>query len=282
MKKFYILFLCLILCFSSMTVSAGSLLGGLNQAKEDIENGNVEDGEDKGEITDIMGNWSNMNNPDEVVMNEGTDAINSTVGYAITILIMVFFAGLTLTTATDLLWIGVPALRPVLYDSNSDTNNVNLTSSVMHGIAQSQNNLAQRAMMRGDIASANRYSNMAMRSEAEGNYRDANWFGNKDKLNKAMNNGNSTGVKRCFISSELKSIANKNQVNVSVSTVGDRRNLAQPQGVINNKGSLLIEYCKKRVIVLVLFTVCAIVLTSSLFTDFGMNVGMYILNWLGF
>lgn len=280
MRKFYILLLCVILSLSSITVSAGSILGGLNKAKEDIENGNIDSGQDTGEITDIMGNWSSMNNPDEETMQEGTKVINSTVGYVLTVIIMVFFAGLTLTTATDLLWIGVPPLRPILYDSVGATTNVNLSTSVMHGIAQNQAQMAQRAMMRGDMASASRYNNMSLRSEAEGNYRDANWFGNKERLDRALNKNNANQKAKCFISSELKVIANRNQVNVAV------RNNAQvgiqAQGVLNSKSSLLKEYCKKRAVSLALFAVCTIVLTSSLFTDFGMNVGMYILNWLGF
>lgn len=278
-KRVYTLCLLMLLMLCNVTVLAGGkgLLGMLQEAQDNVENGDNNSSDDT-DLTDIMGNWSKMNNPDEEMMEEGSEVIHSTLGYALSTLIMLFFALLALTTAVDLLWIGVPILRPLLYDSDAGSASAHLSSSVMYGIAQNEMARAQNAYMQGNLAQANMLQNQAMRSEAEGQYRDANWFGNRESLARAQQNAQGANKKRCFISSELRSIANQGQVNITVTSNTNGGVVGQG----TTKKNLLIEYAKKRSVALVLFTACTILLTSSVFTDFGINVGEFILHWLGF
>lgn len=280
--RLLVLFLITASLFSfNISVGAKSLMGSLQDAQREIEEEqNDEVSDEENSISGVMKSWSKKNNPDEEVMKEGTQYINSTLGTVLSMLIMIFFAGLTLTTAIDLLYICFPPVRPVLYDGASGQGSANLHSSVMHGIAQNESMRAQQAMMQGDFARANMLQNRAVRSEAEGQYRDANWFGNKDKLAKAQNNASGIAGSKCFISSELKQCIHSGAINVSVTS--NSTGATQGLGNVSSNKSMIITYFKKRSVALVLFTVCIILFTSSVFSNFGINVGNYILYLLGF
>lgn len=270
-----------VLIFLSLSpVYAKSLMGQLQDAQEEIENGEQQSSDDTDSITDVMKTWGSRNNPDEQIMQEGTQYVHSTLGVVLSFLIMVFFAGLTLTTAIDLLYICFPPIRPHLYDGMSGQGDANLHSSVMHGIAQNDSMRAQQAYMQGNFARANMLQNRALRNEAEGQYRDANWFGNKEKLNKAQNSASGVSGSKCFISAELKKCLSNGSINISVTSnsTGATQNL----GNVSSNKSMIITYFKNRSIVLVLFTVCVIMLTTSIFSNFGIDVGNFILHILGF
>ena len=86
-----------------------------------------------------------------------------------------------------------------------------------------------------------------------------------------------------LISRELQSLldSNSSTVNVNINTMYG--NEGQLQSSINNKNNLLHSYIKRRVVSIV-FAVIALMLlvTTSLFTDLGLNIGGAILRFLGF
>ena len=86
-----------------------------------------------------------------------------------------------------------------------------------------------------------------------------------------------------LISRELQSLldSNSSTVNVNINTMYG--NEGQLQSSVNNKNNLLHSYIKRRVVSIV-FAVIALMLlvTTSLFTDLGLNIGGAILRFLGF
>lgn len=223
---------------------------------------------DNGSVSDLMGNWSKENKPDTGAMKAGKSFTTNVVGLLISIGVVLLFACNFVITACDLLWMAVPPIRPLLYGNANGDATAYVHTSVMHDIASHK-------MMRGDVAGA-------MAAEAEGNYRDANWFGNKESLERAESKARgSMFSQRRFISSELAQLARLGQVNI-VATTGSPETMAQGNvGTFNNKKDFLLKYFKARSVSMILLAVCVMLLLgSSIFTDFGLNVGQAILDWL--
>lgn len=142
-------------------------------------------------------------NIDDEAMKSGISAIDGTIGVLISFIIYLIFAFLGFTTATDLLYIGFPGIRPTLYSSSSQSN-----------------------------------GQMGMQG---------------------MNNGNSDSKSgTCLISNELRQ---------QVEMTGD---------YINMK-----EYFKARAVSIVLTVVILFILVgSTFFTDFGLNIGALIYDFV--
>ena len=86
-----------------------------------------------------------------------------------------------------------------------------------------------------------------------------------------------------LISRELQSLldSNSSTVNVNINTMYG--NGGQLQSSINNKNNLLHSYIKRRVVSIVFAVIVLMLLvTTSLFTDLGLNIGGAILRFLGF
>lgn len=216
-------------------------------------------------IIDVMKQKPGFEKPDTEIMGQANSFISKTVGVVLSVIIYVFFALTAFTTACDLAYIGVPPIRGMLYDAGSG--NANIHTSVMHGIAQNQAGRAQQAAMQGDMMRANYLQNSAMRSEAEGQYRDQNWFGNRENIERAQ--GAASG-KRCFISRELQSIVNAGAVSYTV-TSGSMPGQMQ---IGNQNQNIILTYLKRRAVSIVLIVVVFMLLvTSTVFTDFGLDVG---------
>lgn len=220
---------------------------------------------DSQSIIDVMKQKPGYEVPDAEIMGEAQSLISRTIGVALSVIIYVFFAMTAFTTACDLAYIGVPSVRSLLYDASSA--NANVHTSVMHGIASNQMGRAQQAVFQGDLGRASALQGQAMRSEAEGQYRDQNWFDNSQNIANAQ--GKVAG-RRCFISNELKSLVNAGQVSYTL-TSGAVHGQAQ-FGQSNQ--NIMLMYLKRRAVNIVLTVVVFMLLvTSTVFTDFGLDVG---------
>ena len=72
-------------------------------------------------ITDVMRDFSDENKPDEDTMNEYVPIITAKAGTVISVIAYLILAGLSFTTACDLLYIAFPPSRPYLYDGAGHT-----------------------------------------------------------------------------------------------------------------------------------------------------------------
>lgn len=153
-------------------------------------------------IMDVFKNKPGSERPDSEVMGRTNDFISKTIGVALSVIIYVFFAMTAFTTACDLAYIGVPAVRPLMYEQGGSW-------AVAHGQGQVQ--------------------------------------------------GSSETKSRCLISSELRSIMNIGQGNA--------------QTVIPSS-NIMVTYLKRRAIsIVIIVAVFMLLVTSSVFTDFGLNIG---------
>lgn len=227
-------------------------------------------------IIDVFKAKPGSERPDGEVMSQVQDGIGKTVGLALSVIIYVFFAMTAFTTVCDLAYIGVPPIRSLLYENAGGSANANIHTSVMHGIAQSQMNRAGQAAMQGDMARAASLQGQAMRSEAEGQYRDQNWFGNRDAMARAQAKASGGSGGRCFISSDLKSLVNAGQVNVTM-TSGSAGYGQGPVQVGTTNSNIMLKYFKRRAVsIVVIVVVFMLLVTSTVFTDFGLDIGSMI------
>lgn len=150
--------------------------------------------DDTSSITDQMTSYTETNTPDAEVMNKSIPKIQKVCGTAISFIIMIFFAMTVFTTMCDLLYIGLPFLRPILYNqqgqSGVGTANANLVGrneawtqlaqnsmgrANQHNMnAQNYQQQAQNLAMMGDIRGAQRAMGRA-NSEAHMAQNNANW-----------------------------------------------------------------------------------------------------------
>ena len=75
-------------------------------------------------ITDVMGTWGSQNKPDAETMKEVTSWSQGKIGLLTSALLYIIFGALFFTTACDLLYIGVPASRQLLYKQDTQQNNM--------------------------------------------------------------------------------------------------------------------------------------------------------------
>lgn len=188
-------------------------------------------------IIDVMKEKPGSDIPDAEVMGEATGLVGSTIGVVLSVIIYVFFAMTAFTTACDLAYIGVPAIRGFLYERPSGSASLNSS---------------------------------AMQSGAVGQYGAQNGLGNQGKVRREAS-GDSGG--RCFISSELRSLVNAGQVGMPM-TNNAFGGIGMPTQVTNTNSNLILTYFKRRIVSIVLIVVVFMLLvTSTVFTDFGLNIG---------
>lgn len=191
-------------------------------------------------IIDVMKEKPGSDVPDAEVMGEATGIVGSTIGVALSVIIYVFFAMTAFTTACDLAYIGVPAIRGFLYERPSGSANLHPS---------------------------------AMQSGVVGQYGAQNGLGNQDKVRREASAGSGGSRGRCFISSELRSLVNAGQVGMPM-TNNAFGGIGMPTQVANTNSNLILTYFKRRIVSIVLIVVVFMLLvTSTVFTDFGLNIG---------
>lgn len=251
MKKTFTFILVCLMLFSCLSVSAVSVSGMTDENTYIDEAGNVYtyqndkvyqliDGTlyelvngNEQSIIDVMKKKPGSEAPDAEIMGQAQSVIGSTIGVALSVIIYVFFAMTAFTTACDLLYIGVPAIRPTLYDEPVGMPGMSRMPMGMPGMMQSS-------------------------------------MGN----NQGMTNPQAPKG-RCFISRELKSLVRSGQMNSrnasgSYNMCGGSR----PMQAGAQNPNIMLAYVKRRAVsIVIIIAVFMLLVTSTVFTDFGLNIG---------
>ena len=115
-------------------------------------------GEDEESLTDVMGSWGTRNKPDAETMQEVTSWSQGTIGFLTSCIIWIIFAALFFTTACDLLYLGVPGVRNILYSNQQQNGNQgqmlnNYNSQGQMQGAANQSTPKQRCLISADVKS---------------------------------------------------------------------------------------------------------------------------------
>lgn len=141
----FIIFLLVYLVINPSSVSANMSMFQDDTQYETYtdENGNTYiidrgSGNQDTSITDVMGTWGSQNKPDAETMKEVTSWSQGKIGLLTSALLYIIFGALFFTTACDLLYIGVPASRQVLYKQDTQQNNMMgyQNNSIMSNMSQ--------------------------------------------------------------------------------------------------------------------------------------------------
>lgn len=233
----------------------------INGKSMEIDNGSGSDGS----IADVFKGYSKTTKPDSEVMADVRKNITSPLGTLISVIMYLIFAFTAFTTVTDLAYIAIPPIRSILCPANGGNAN---------GYSSYTRESADKAAQRGDMARA-----AILNREADNIEMNGNGIAH-------VNGKNGSAASRSWISSELRSLVSNVQTNGQTS---QDRNFTATTGVnlMQNKKNLLVEYFKRRAVGIIYTVVILMLLvTTSLFTDLGLNIGQTIYNvvskFLGF
>ena len=216
--------------------------------------------DDNGSLQDTMRNWGNTNKPDDKIMKTTGGWITKTAGTIISVIIWIIFALMAFTTACDLMYIALPATRTFLDKSSAGSK---------YGYSSYTRQSADEAYAQGDYARANQLYQSANNIEASG-VGIAHTVGNNSKQD----------TSNSLISRELRSL-----VAEQMNNNGQDANFQATTGqnLMSNTKLFILEYFKRRAVVIVITVVIMILLLgTSIFTDFGLNFGQFVLDKLGF
>ena len=166
-------------------------------------------------------------------------------------------AAIFLITALDLLYIGFPPMRSILYPAGQST--------PQGGMPMGGMGMGRMGMMGGGMAMGGMQGSQAM----------------------------ATGSSHRWVSDEaIAAVALSQPVAAQAPVMGGGMGMGMagmgmgmpmanqaPAG--NTTQSAITVYFKKRIVFIVVFGICAVVLLSSVLTDCGLNVGMLILKIIG-
>ena len=206
----------------------------------------------QGSITDVFKDYSSTTTPNGETMQKVNTKVSSVTGTAISVIMYLIFAFTGFTTACDLLYISMPPLRSVLCPANEGS-------------------------MMGSAYNGNMTRTPLLNQQA----------GNIEMDGAGIANGkNGSAAPRCWISRELRSLVSNVQTNGQIS---QDRNFTATTGInlMQSKKNLLVEYFKRRAVGIIYMVVVLILLvTTSIFTDLGFNIGEFIFekasSFLGF
>lgn len=169
-------------------------------------------------IIDVFKNKPGSERPDGVVMGEAQDIIGKTIGVGLSVIIYVFFAMTAFTTACDLAYIGIPAVRGFMYSGGGNGSG---------------------------MQSGNQYGGIHQGPGMPPHHHHGP---------NPQNPGSGERKSVCLISQDLRSMVN-------------------PQ-TGSMPPNMMVTYLKRRAVSIVIIVVVFMLLvTSTVFTDFGLNVG---------
>lgn len=144
-------------------------------------------------ITDVMRDFSDENKPDEDTMNEYVPIITAKAGTVISVIAYLILAGLSFTTACDLLYIAFPPIRPYLYDGAGHTSGVGSANAHLVGRNETWTGMANNNMNKANMynnqaqAYAQRAQQQAMMGDTSGARHSANMARlNQDSANRQV------------------------------------------------------------------------------------------------
>lgn len=213
---------------STVVVSASDLEDNLEEySSEDTLEDDIQS-EDNG-VADLFKNHRAMTSEQLDAASRTLSPITNFIGYIIGGIMVLMVVGIFLITALDLLYIGVPPLRGILYKG------------------------AQDEMQGGGMM---------------GTY------------GRGMGGNVQRGLRFQLISDEAvqcSQLIGGGQQSAGGGMPGGymSNNYASPQNEMSNK-SVILVYFKKRVIFMIFFAVCAVMLTSSIFLGTGINIAQWL------
>lgn len=185
-------------------------------------------------IIDVMKQKPGSDKPDAEIMGQAQGVIGQTIGLALSCIIYVFFAMTAFTTACDLAYIGIPSVRSLMYEPSQQSGSMNMYGNNRVGQVPGSNGLGGQQ----GVASQNADSQVPKG--------------------------------RCFISNELKSLVRGGQLGAVNSQYAGMPGMQMPTPNRN----IMLMYLKRRAVGIVLVVVVFMLLiTSTVFTDFGLNIG---------
>lgn len=231
---------------SSGIVYAQDNLNSFDDSEETTETSDTQSNNTKvdrgNSVSDELKGWKPIDSDDMQNARARSSWLTDLIGVAISFIMIILFSVIGLITALDMLYIGVPWSRGMLYTPGTDgaggisgMNGTGKTSLL--GIQWVSDEAVQVASMLGGSAQATGHG---------GGMSPMGGFGGGF-------GGGYGGV-----------------------GLG-----AQPQQVQQNGGrSPIRAYLSKRLVFLVYLGICSVLLFSSMFTDFGINIGGFILDLL--
>lgn len=163
--------------------------------------------------------------------------LTNAIGYVVGGIVVVIFAGITLVTALDLLYIAIPPVRNLLYKAGTDG-----TGAYTGGMPGGGYNRGGMGMMgMGGVGGA-----------AGGSAKPTQWVSDEAVQCAALMGGSAP-----------------NQMGGPMGP-----GMQQPNAQVN-KGSVITAYFKKRAFFLVILAVCVIILTSSALLGTGVNLAQW-------
>ena len=213
---------------SVFTVKAGSM-------EDDVASySNTSDAND-------VGNWIKSQRGltgEQLNVASGTlSPLTNAIGYVVGAIVVLIFAGITLITALDLLYIAIPPVRNILYKAGTDG-----TGAYTGGMPGGGYNRGGMGMMgMGGVGGA-----------AGGSAKPTQWVSDEAVQCAALMGGSAP-----------------NQMGGPMGP-----GMQQPNAQVN-KGSVITAYFKKRAFFLVILAVCVIILTSSALLGTGVNLAQW-------
>ena len=231
-----LILVCLMSCLCTIGVSAEGDLGGVGtqDTVTDQSSGNSSSKREAHGIAGFMRDYNPVTDEQMAESEAFASPILALVGNAIGFILIIVVAGVTLVTALDLCYIGLPFTRVLLAPQQTGG------MSPMGGMA------GQQAKPRFQLVS--------------------------DEALSSVPTGGSAGM----ASTPMGGMGGYGGMSPMGGMGGMSSAPNQPQGV----KSAIFAYFKKRIIFLVLFAVAAIVLTSSILTNCGINIAYLFMDLL--
>lgn len=220
---------------SSSSVTSGSGSSG-SGADDFLNQGDISS--DDREVADFLKNQRGVTGEQLQEASDALSPITNAIGWVSGAIIALISLGIFLITAVDLLYISIPPIRTFLYTPGTDGTGAMTAGRGYGGF--------------GGYGGYGAYGGANMNQQQK---RKIQWVSDE-----------------CIRVCALMGGSSATEGMGAMSRYGGYN--AQPQQQMS-RGSLIIEYLKKRAIFIIFFAVCILVLTSSVLMGFGVNVAQW-------
>lgn len=256
-RKKYFIFLLTLLCMLILNVSAV-----FASSLEDLSNGQTTPSTSEqpaSAVADYLRGREAVTAENMAEAQTYVSPITNIIGTLIGVILAIASAAIFLVTALDLLYIGVPFVRPLLYPAGQQAGGAPMGGGMpMGGMGMGRMGMGGMAMggMQGAQAMASGNSRRFVSDEAIA----------------AVALAQPTSAQAPMMSSGM-GMGGMGMMGGGM--MGGGAPAAMPTK------SVIVEYLKKRTIFIIVFAICSVVLFSSVLTDCGINVGLLFLKLIG-
>lgn len=247
----------LFLIFSTIMIIFMSSIDAVNSVNVTSQN------EEYG-LFDAMKDQSKYNSTVDIeTMDKANSFTNRVFGTLTSCIVYAIFALSAFTTACDLLYITLPPIRSFMY---------NPSGGQQQGMSQYRQTYNQM-----NLASGNNQQNTSSNSIFE---RIKNGEGALISIELRQLLNTPTSMVNAYMNRRptVRNSYGRSRYNMGMNNYGQQNQMQIPEIKI-----VILEYFKNRVMALVIMSaVMVLLLSSSVFTDCGLNIGEAIMRWLGF